>query len=50
VATASLGAEVRNDLGVVGIARYPGSHAFISDATTIQATFDKVALATCIVS
>ena len=50
MATASLGADERNDLGEVGITGYPDSHAFISDETTIQATFDKAALATYIVS
>lgn len=43
-------AELGHGLEEVGISGYPESHAFISDAETIQAMFEKEALATYIVS
>jgi methylenetetrahydrofolate reductase (NADPH) len=43
-------AEVGHGLEDIGIAGYPESHAFISDEVTIQAMFEKEALATYIVS
>ena len=43
-------AELGNPFRNVGITGYPESHAFISDATTIQAMFAKEAFATYIVS
>jgi methylenetetrahydrofolate reductase (NADPH) len=43
-------AEVGHRLEDIGIAGYPESHAFISDEMTIQAMFDKEAMATYIVS
>ena len=43
-------AELSHGLEEVGISGYPESHAFISDADTIQAMFDKAAHATYIVS
>ena len=43
-------AEVGHGLEEIGITGYPESHAFISDATTIQAMFDKEPSATYIVS
>jgi methylenetetrahydrofolate reductase (NADPH) len=43
-------AAVGHGLSDIGITGYPESHSFISDATTIQAMYDKAPYATYIVS